>query len=185
VSIARRLQDPLAELVRIEPKAIGVGQYQHDVSQLQLARKLDGVVEDCVNAVGADVNTASTPLLARISGLTESIARNIVAFRDQNGPFRDRRAILNVPRVGDRTFQQAAGFLRIMDGTNPLDASAVHPEAYPVVERIVSRTGVGIRELIGASTVLRTLKAEEFADAQFGVPTVKDILLELDKPGRD
>ncbi len=145
VSIARRLQDPLAELVRIEPKAIGVGQYQHDVSQLQLARKLDAVVEDCVNAVGADVNTASAPLLSRISGLSDSIARNIVAFRDQNGPFRERKQILQVPRVGDRTFQQAAGFLRIMDGDNPLDRSAVHPEAYPVVERIVSQTGAGGR----------------------------------------
>jgi uncharacterized protein len=185
VSIARRLQDPLAELVRIEPKAIGVGQYQHDVSQLQLARKLDGIVEDCVNAVGADVNTASAPLLARISGLNESIARNIVIFRDQNGPFRDRRQILKVPRVGERTFQQAAGFLRIMDGTNPLDASAVHPEAYPVVERIVSKAGVAVRELIGKTSVLRTLRPEEFADQQFGVPTIKDILAELEKPGRD
>ncbi len=185
VSIARRLQDPLAELVRIDPKAIGVGQYQHDVSQLQLARKLDAVVEDCVNAVGADVNTASVPLLSRISGLTDSIAKNIVAFRDENGPFRDRRDILKVPRVGDRTFQQAAGFLRIMDGTNPLDSSAVHPEAYPVVERIVAKTGVGVHELIGKSPVLRTLRPEEFADEQFGVPTVKDILAELEKPGRD
>ena len=185
VSIARRLQDPLAELVRIEPKAIGVGQYQHDVSQLQLARKLDAVVEDCVNAVGADVNTASAPLLARISGLSESIAKNIVAFRDENGPFNDRRQILKVPRVGDRTFQQAAGFLRIMNGVNPLDASAVHPEAYPVVERIVVKTGVPVTELVGKSAVLRTLKPEDFADTQFGVPTVKDILLELEKPGRD
>ncbi len=185
VSIARRLQDPLAELVRIEPKAIGVGQYQHDVSQLQLARKLEAVVEDCVNAVGADVNTASAPLLSRISGLSDAIAKNIVAFRDENGPFRDRRDILKVPRVGDRTFQQAAGFLRIMDGTNPLDSSAVHPEAYPVVERIVAKTGVGVHELIGKSPVLRTLRPEEFADERFGVPTVKDILTELEKPGRD
>ena len=144
VSIARRLQDPLAELVRIEPKAIGVGQYQHDVSQMQLARKLDAVVEDCVNAVGADVNTASAPLLARISGLSESIARNIVSFRDEHGPFSNRRQILKVPRLGERTFQQAAGFLRITNGDNPLDASAVHPEAYPVVERIVARTGVPV-----------------------------------------
>jgi uncharacterized protein len=185
VSIARRLQDPLAELVRIEPKAIGVGQYQHDVSQPQLARTLDAVVEDCVNAVGADVNTASAPLLARISGLSESIARNIVTFRDQNGPFRDRRHIRNVPRVGERTFQQAAGFLRIVDGANPLDASAVHPEAYPVVERIVSRTGVAVGQLIGNTSVLRTLRPEEFADRQFGVPTIEDILAELEKPGRD
>ena len=185
VSIARRVQDPLAELVRIEPKAIGVGQYQHDVSQVQLARKLDAVVEDCVNAVGADVNTASAPLLSRISGLTGSLAKNIVAFRDANGAFRTRQQLLSVPRLGDRTFQQAAGFLRIMTGDNPLDASAVHPEAYPVVERIVSRTGIPVHELIGKGAVLRTLKPEEFADAQFGVPTVKDILLELEKPGRD
>jgi protein Tex len=185
VSIARRLQDPLAELVRIDPKAIGVGQYQHDVSQVQLARKLDAVVEDCVNAVGADVNTASAPLLARISGLSSTTASNIVAFRDEHGPFRERRQILAVPRLGDRTFQQAAGFLRIMGGGNPLDASAVHPEAYPVVERIVARTRMPVGELIGNTPVLRTLKADDFADAQFGVPTVKDILLELDKPGRD
>jgi uncharacterized protein len=185
VSIARRLQDPLAELVRIEPKAIGVGQYQHDVSQMQLARKLDAVVEDCVNAVGADVNTASAPLLSRISGLSESVARNIVSYRDQNGPFHDRTEILRVPRVGDRTFQQAAGFLRIANGGNPLDASSVHPEAYPVVQRIVDRTGVPVRELIGRSAVLRTLRPDDFADQQFGVPTVKDILLELEKPGRD
>jgi protein Tex len=185
VSIARRLQDPLAELVRIEPKAIGVGQYQHDLNQTQLARQLDAVVEDCVNAVGADLNTASAPLLARISGLNESLAKNIVAFRDEHGAFRNRRQLLKVPRVGARTFEQAAGFLRVVNGDNPLDASAVHPEAYPVVERIVSRTGVGIRELIGKSAALRALKPEEFADAQFGVPTVKDILAELDKPGRD
>jgi uncharacterized protein len=185
VSIARRLQDPLAELVRIEPKAIGVGQYQHDVNQAQLARKLDGVVEDCVNAVGADVNTASAPLLSRISGLSSSLAQNIVSFRDENGAFRNRRQILKVPRLGERTFQQAAGFLRIVNGENPLDASAVHPEAYVVVERIVARTGLPVRQLIGNSAVLRTLKPEEFADAQFGVPTVKDILAELEKPGRD
>ncbi len=185
VSIARRLQDPLAELVRIEPKAIGVGQYQHDVSQLQLARKLDAIVEDCVNAVGADVNTASAPLLARISGLSEAIARNIVAFRDEHGPFADRKQMLKVPRVGERTFQQAAGFLRIVGGRNPLDASAVHPEAYPVVERIVSRTGLPVQQLIGKAPVLRALIPEEFADDTFGVPTVKDILAELEKPGRD
>ena len=185
VSIARRLQDPLAELVRIEPKAIGVGQYQHDVSQVQLARKLDAIVEDCVNAVGADVNTASAPLLSRISGLSETIAKNIVTFRDEHGPFTDRTQILKVPRVGDRTFQQAAGFLRIMDGRNPLDASAVHPEAYPVVQRIVKRSGLAVGELIGRTAVLRALNAEEFADGTFGVPTVKDILAELEKPGRD
>jgi uncharacterized protein len=185
VSIARRLQDPLAELVRIEPKAIGVGQYQHDVNQHLLAKKLDAVVEDCVNAVGADVNTASAPLLARISGLSQTIARNIVSFRDEHGPFRSRQRIRDVPRLGDRTFQQAAGFLRIMNGDNPLDASAVHPEAYPVVQRIAVRTRLPIRELIGKSGVLRTLTPESFADAQFGVPTVKDILAELEKPGRD
>ena len=185
VSIARRLQDPLAELVRIEPKAIGVGQYQHDVNQHLLAKKLDAVVEDCVNAVGADVNTASAPLLARISGLSQALARNIVSFRDEHGPFRNRQRIRDVPRLGDRTFQQAAGFLRIMNGDNPLDASAVHPEAYPVVQRIAARTGLPVRELIGKSAVLRTLTPESFADAQFGLPTVKDILAELEKPGRD
>jgi uncharacterized protein len=185
VSIARRLQDPLAELVRIEPKAIGVGQYQHDVNQVHLAKKLEAVVEDCVNAVGADVNTASAPLLARISGLNTTTARNIVAFRDENGPFRSRKQILKVPRLGDRAFQQAAGFLRIMNGDDPLDASAVHPEAYPVVERIVERTGLPVKQLIGNSAVLRTLTPESLADARFGVPTVKDILAELEKPGRD
>ena len=185
VSIARRLQDPLSELVRIEPRAIGVGQYQHDLNQVHLAKQLDAVVEDCVNAVGADLNTASAPLLARISGLSDALAKNIVAFRDEHGAFRNRRQLLKVPRVGERTFQQAAGFLRVLNGDNPLDASAVHPEAYPVVERIVACTGIGIRDLIGTSAVLRRLKAEEFADAQFGVPTVNDILVELDKPGRD
>ena len=185
VSIARRLQDPLAELVRIEPKAIGVGQYQHDLNQALLARQLDVVVEDCVNAVGADVNTASAPLLARISGLNEALAKNIVAFRDANGAFKNRRQLLKVPRVGDRTFPQAAGFLRVTNGDNPLDSSAVHPEAYPVVERIVAHTGLGIRDLIGKSAVLHALQPEAFADAQFGVPTIKDILVELDKPGRD
>jgi uncharacterized protein len=185
VSIARRLQDPLAELVRIEPKAIGVGQYQHDVNQQQLSKTLDAVVEDCVNAVGADVNTASAPLLARISGLSPTIARNIVSFRDENGPFQNRRRIREVPRLGERTFQLAAGFLRISGGDNPLDASAVHPEAYPVVERIVARTGVPVARLIGNAGVLRTLTPESLSDAQFGVPTVKDILAELEKPGRD
>jgi protein Tex len=185
VSIARRLQDPLAELVRIEPKAIGVGQYQHDVNQVQLSKKLEAVVEDCVNAVGADVNTASAPLLSRISGLSATMAKNIVTFRDANGPFRDRRRILDVPRLGERTFQQAAGFLRISDGDNPLDASSVHPESYPVVERIVARTGVPVARLIGNAAVLRTLTPESLSDGQFGVPTVKDILAELEKPGRD
>ncbi len=185
VSIARRLQDPQAELVRIEPKAIGVGQYQHDVNQVRLSKALDGVVEHCVNAVGADVNTASAPLLARISGLSATIAENIVSFRDAHGPFRNRRRLLDVPRLGERTFQQAAGFLRIRNGDNPLDASAVHPEAYPVVERIAARTGVPVVALIGNGVVLRTLTPESIADAQFGVPTVKDILAELEKPGRD
>ncbi len=185
VSIARRLQDPLAELVRIDPKAIGVGQYQHDVSPFRLGKTLDAVVEDCVNAVGADLNTASAPLLARISGLSETLADNIVAFRDANGPFRSRAQLLGVPRVGARTFQQAAGFLRVVNGDQPLDASAVHPEAYPVVERIVAKTGLPVGELIGKSAVLKTLRAEDFADPQFGVPTVHDILAELDKPSRD
>lgn len=185
VSIARRLQDPLAELVRIDPKSIGVGQYQHDVSQYQLARTLDAVVEDCVNAVGADINTASAPLLSRISGLSESLAQNIVEYRNTHGAFEDRQQLLQVPRVGPRTFQQAAGFLRIANGRNPLDRSAVHPEAYPVVERIASRTGLAVAELVGKADVLRTLSPADFADAQFGVPTVKDILSELEKPGRD
>jgi len=185
VSIARRLQDPLAELVRIEPKAIGVGQYQHDVSQVQLAKKLDAIVEDCVNAVGADINTASVPLLSRISGLTDSLARNIVSFRNEHGAFRSRTQLRKVPRVGDRTFQLAAGFLRIPSGDNPLDASAVHPEAYAVVERIAGSTATPVRELIGNVSVLRSLRAEDFADATFGVPTVRDILSELEKPGRD
>lgn len=185
VSIARRLQDPLAELVRIEPKAIGVGQYQHDVPQVQLASQLDAVVEDCVNAVGADVNTASVPLLARISGLSDTLARNIVAYRDAHGAFRARRQLMKVPRVGERTFQQAAGFLRIMNGSSPLDASAVHPEAYPVVERIVAKTGLAVPDLIGNVAVPGALRPEDFADDRFGVPTVKDILAELQKPGRD
>ena len=185
VSIARRLQDPLAELVRIEPKAIGVGQYQHDVNPYQLARTLDSVVEDCVNAVGADVNTASVPLLSRISGLSAAAAGHIVSFREEHGPFSDRQQLLKVPRIGARTFQQAAGFLRVADGRNPLDRSAVHPEAYPVVERIVAKTGVTVRDLIGNTPVLRTLRPDDFADTQFGVPTVRDILTELEKPGRD
>jgi uncharacterized protein len=185
VSIARRLQDPLAELVRIEPKAIGVGQYQHDVNQGQLARTLDAVVEDCVNRVGADVNSASAPLLARISGLSGALAQNIVTFRNEHGAFRNRRQILKVPRLGERTFQQAAGFLRIVNGDNPLDASAVHPEAYGVVEKIAARTSLPVPQLIGNASILRRLKPEEFADGQFGVPTVKDILAELEKPGRD
>ncbi|MEE4462480.1 Tex family protein, partial [Azotobacter chroococcum] len=185
VSIARRLQDPLAELVKIEPKAIGVGQYQHDVSQLQLARSLDAVVEDCVNAVGVDVNTASAALLARISGLNATLAGNIVAYRDANGAFRSRAELKKVPRLVDKTFELAAGFLRVMNGDNPLDASGVHPEAYPVVKRIAADTGRDIRSLIGDSGFLKRLDPARFTDETFGLPTVTDILKELDKPGRD
>ncbi|MBS4096020.1 MAG: RNA-binding transcriptional accessory protein [Sulfuricella sp.] len=184
-SIARRLQDPLAELVKIDPKSIGVGQYQHDVNQAELARGLDAVVEDCVNKVGVDVNTASVPLLARISGLNATLARNIVDYRDANGAFPNRMALKKVPRLGDKTFEQAAGFLRIMNGDNPLDASAVHPEAYPLVERIVERIKTGIKTLIGDSATLRRLTPTEFTDEKFGLPTVKDIISELEKPGRD
>ncbi|BAN36848.1 transcriptional accessory protein (plasmid) [Sulfuricella denitrificans skB26] len=185
VSIARRLQDPLAELVKIDPKAIGVGQYQHDVNQYELARGLDAVVEDCVNKVGVDVNTASAPLLARISGLNATLAGNIVSYRDEHGAFLNRTALKKVPRLGDKTFEQAAGFLRIMNGNNPLDASAVHPEAYPLVESIVARLNVSIKSLIGDSTTLRRLTPTEFTNDKFGLPTVKDILAELEKPGRD
>ncbi|AHY58715.1 Tex family protein [Stenotrophomonas rhizophila] len=185
VSIARRLQDPLAELVKIEPKAIGVGQYQHDVDQYRLARALDARVEDCVNAVGVEVNTASAALLSRVSGLSATVAENIVRHRDDNGPFKRRKDLLKVPRLGDKTFEQCAGFLRIADGDQPLDASSVHPEAYPVVERIVAATARPIKALIGDGSFLRGLKAEQFTDATFGVPTVRDILKELEKPGRD
>jgi len=185
VSIARRLQDPLAELVKIEPKAIGVGQYQHDVSQVRLARTLDAVVEDCVNAVGVDVNTASAPLLTRVAGLSATLAENIVAHRERNGAFRDRTQLLAVERLGPKAFEQAAGFLRIRDGDNPLDASAVHPESYPVVERIVAATGRSVGQLIGDSRFLGTLAANDFVDERFGEPTVRDILRELEKPGRD
>ena len=185
VSIARRLQDPLAELVKIDPKAIGVGQYQHDVNQIELARKLDTVVEDCVNAVGVDVNTASVALLQRVSGLSASQAKAIVNFRDANGAFADRSSLLNVPRLGPKTYEQAAGFLRIPQGSNPLDASAVHPESYPVVEKIVERTGMNIDILIGNHAVLSKLNAAEFIDDKFGLPTVRDIIGELEKPGRD
>ncbi len=185
VSIARRLQDPLAELVKIEPKAIGVGQYQHDVDQADLAKSLDVVIEDCVNSVGVDVNTASVPLLARVSGLNQTLASNIVAFRDENGAFKSRAALKKVPRLGPKTFEQAAGFLRVMNGTNPLDGSAVHPEAYPVVEKIAAATGRPVKAMIGDGAFLRTLKPQQFADEQFGIPTVKDILAELEKPGRD
>jgi uncharacterized protein len=185
VSIARRLQDPLAELVKIEPKSIGVGQYQHDVSQTRLVRTLDAVVEDCVNAVGVDVNTASGALLARVAGLGPGLAANLVAYRDEHGAFPDRKMLLQVPRLGAKAFEQAAGFLRIMNGSNPLDASAVHPEAYPVVERIIAESGRGVGQLIGDSRYLRSLKAANFTDDRFGEPTVRDILTELEKPGRD
>lgn len=185
VSIARRLQDPLAELVKIDPKAIGVGQYQHDVNQSELARKLDAVVEDCVNAVGVDVNTASAALLVRVAGLSSLQAKSIVSWREKNGAFAERRALLDVPRLGPKTFEQAAGFLRIPDAADPLDASGVHPEAYPVVQHIVEKTGLSVKSLIGNHDVLSRLKASDYTDEQFGVPTVTDILKELEKPGRD
>ncbi|MCX7105643.1 MAG: Tex family protein [Methylococcales bacterium] len=185
VSIARRLQDPLAELVKIDPKSIGVGQYQHDVNQFQLAKGLDVVVEDCVNAVGVDVNTASVSLLKQVSGLSTSVSENIVAFRDENGPFINRKQLKKVPRLGDKAYEQAAGFLRVMNGDNPLDASAVHPEAYPVVEAIISSTGKSIRDLIGQSGFIRTLNPVNYTNEHFGLPTVNDILQELEKPGRD
>jgi uncharacterized protein len=185
ISIARRLQDPLAELVKIDPKSIGVGQYQHDVSQTQLARELDAVVEDCVNAVGVEVNTASAPLLARVSGLNQTLANNIVEFRNANGVIRSRSELKKVPRLGDKTFEQAAGFLRIAGSDNPLDASGVHPEAYSVVEKIAQINAREVKGLIGDSAFLRSLKAAEYTDEKFGVPTVTDIIRELDKPGRD
>ena len=185
VSIARRLQDPLAELVKIEPKAIGVGQYQHDVSQSQLGKSLDRVIEDCVNAVGVDLNTASPALLSYVSGLNKTLAHNIVHFRDTNGAFPDRKALLKVERLGPKAFEQAAGFLRIVNGTNPLDASAVHPEAYPVVDKIVDTTEVAVNDIIGNTELLKRLSPENFTNDDFGLPTVKDILKELDKPGRD
>ena len=185
ISIARRLQDPLAELVKIEPKSIGVGQYQHDVSQVQLARQLDAVVEDCVNAVGVDVNTASVPLLARVSGLNQSIATNIVNLRDEQGSFTDRKALLKVSRFGEKTFEQAAGFLRVSGGSNPLDASAVHPESYGVVKKIANHRGKEVRSIIGDSGFLRALNAADYISDKVGLPTVQDIISELDKPGRD
>ncbi|WP_336367453.1 Tex family protein [Marinobacter sp. C2H3] len=185
VSIARRLQDPLAELVKIEPKSIGVGQYQHDVSQVQLSRSLDAVVEDCVNGVGVDLNTASVPLLARVSGLNQSIAQNIVDFRSQNGLFRNRKQLLKVTRLGDRTFEQAAGFLRIHGGENPLDRSSVHPEAYGVVEAIAKKHQRKVGDIIGDSAFLRGLNPQDYVTEQFGLPTIKDIIAELEKPGRD
>ncbi|MFC2544853.1 MAG: Tex family protein [Aggregatibacter sp.] len=185
VSIARRLQDPLAELVKIEPKAIGVGQYQHDVNQSQLARKLDAVVEDCVNAVGVDLNTASVPLLARVAGMTKTIAQNIVAYRDENGRFDSREQLKKVPRLGPKAFEQCAGFMRIAAGDNPLDASGVHPESYPVVEKILQATEQSIQDLMGNAGLVRQLDAKQFTDEQFGLPTVQDIFKELEKPGRD
>jgi len=185
VSIARRLQDPLAELVKIEPRAIGVGQYQHDVDQTLLARSLDAVVEDCVNLVGVDVNMASAPLLARVSGLNQTLAANIVAFRDEHGAFKTRTSLKKVPRLGPKAFEQAAGFLRIINGKNPLDASAVHPEAYPLVERIAAATKRKLNSLIGDAVFLQSLKPAAFAGADFGIPTVSDVLKELEKPGRD
>ena len=185
VSIARRLQDPLAELVKIEPKSIGVGQYQHDVSQSKLAKNLDAVVEDCVNAVGVDVNTASVPLLTRISGLNTTLANNIVNYRDANGPFKSRSALKKVPRLGEKTFEQAAGFLRITQGDNPLDASAVHPEAYPVVEKIIVDLKKPIKEILGDGRLLKGLNPAKYTDERFGLPTVQDIFKELEKPGRD
>lgn len=185
VSIARRLQDPLAELVKIEPKSIGVGQYQHDVNQARLARSLDGIVEDCVNAVGVDVNTASVALLTRVSGLNETLAKNLVQYRDENGVFTNREQLKNVTRMGEKTFQQAAGFLRIMNGENPLDSSAVHPEAYPLVEKILAEQQVDIRQVIGNRELLKSVNAERYIDSNYGLPTIRDILRELEKPGRD
>lgn len=185
VSIARRLQDPLAELVKIDPKAIGVGQYQHDVSQVRLAQSLNSVVEDCVNAVGVDVNTASVPLLTRVAGLNSTLAKNIIAFRDEKGLFKNRKDLAKIPRLGAKTFEQAAGFLRIMNGNNPLDASAVHPEAYPVIEAILEKNGKSLKEVIGNKSFLQELKPADYINEQFGLPTVTDIIRELEKPGRD
>jgi uncharacterized protein len=185
VSIARRLQDPLAELVKIEPKAIGVGQYQHDVNQGKLERMLDAVVQDCVNAVGVDVNTASPALLAYVAGLSQSLAKSIVETRDKNGPFWDRDALKKVPRLGPKAFEQAAGFLRVMNGANPLDASAVHPEAYPVVKKILAASKRDIQSVIGDKVLLKSLNPRDFTDDKFGLPTVRDIIAELEKPGRD
>src|SRR5690606_26382720 len=185
VSIARRLQDPLAELVKIDPKSIGVGQYQHDVNQTRLARSLDDVVEDCVNAVGVDVNMASPALLARVSGLSASLAENIVNHRNEHGAFRDRKALKKVQRLGPKAFEQAAGFLRIVDGDNPLDASSVHPESYRVVERILVDLQRPVKEVMGNSSLLARIDPARYTDEQFGLPTVRDIVRELEKPGRD
>jgi uncharacterized protein len=185
VSIARRLQDPLAELVKIDPKSIGVGQYQHDLSEIKLSRSLDAVVEDCVNGVGVDLNTASVPLLTRVSGISSGLAENIVAHRDANGPFRMRTALREVPRLGPKAFEQCAGFLRIPGGDDPLDGSSVHPEAYPVVRRMLEATQADLGTLIGNTAVLRSIRPADFVDDTFGLPTVTDILKELEKPGRD
>ncbi|MDQ1258787.1 MAG: protein Tex, partial [Pseudomonadota bacterium] len=185
ISIARRLQDPLAELVKIDPKSIGVGQYQHDVNQSELARTLDAVVEDCVNSVGVDLNTASAPLLSRVSGLSPSVAKAVVRWREQNGAFKNRKQLMDVSGLGAKTFEQAAGFLRIRGGDNPLDMTGVHPETYPVVEQIIAQTGKPVAELMGRADMLKTLKPELFANEKFGTITVKDILGELEKPGRD
>jgi uncharacterized protein len=185
VSIARRLQDPLAELVKIEPKSIGVGQYQHDVNQSELARSLDTVIEDCVNSVGVDLNTASAPLLSRVSGLSSAVAASIVRWRDANGAFRNRQQLLDVSGLGAKTFEQSAGFLRIRGGDNPLDQSGVHPETYPVVEKIMAAVSKPAAEVMGRSDVIRALKPEAFASEKFGAITVKDIFAELEKPGRD
>jgi uncharacterized protein len=184
-SIARRLQDPLAELVKIDPKSIGVGQYQHDVNQSDLARSLDTVVEDCVNSVGVDLNTASVPLLARVSGLSQTVAKSVVRWRDANGAFASRADLLKVTGLGAKTFEQSAGFLRLRAGSNPLDMTGVHPETYPVVEKIMAHTGKPVAELMGRAEMLKTLKPELFANDKFGVITVKDIIAELEKPGRD
>ncbi|HET6856651.1 MAG TPA: helix-hairpin-helix domain-containing protein, partial [Streptomyces sp.] len=185
VSIARRLQDPLAELVKIDPKSIGVGQYQHDLSEVKLSRSLDAVVEDCVNGVGVDVNTASAPLLSRVSGIGSGLAENIVSHRDANGPFRSRKGLKDVARLGPKAYEQCAGFLRIQGGDDPLDASSVHPEAYPVVRAMVKSAGSGVGTLIGNAPVLRSLKPADYVNDKFGLPTVTDILRELEKPGRD
>ncbi|MGK0371486.1 MAG: hypothetical protein ACJAW1_001729 [Glaciecola sp.] len=185
VSIARRLQDPLAELVKIEPKAIGVGQYQHDVNQSNLALSLDTVIEDCVNAVGVDLNTASPALLAHVSGLNKTLANNIVHFRDTNGAFTERKALKKVERLGPKAYEQAAGFLRVMNGLNPLDKSAVHPEAYDVVTTIISKTGNAVNEILGNKDILRQLDPKDFVTDMFGLPTINDIITELEKPGRD
>ena len=184
-SIARRLQDPLAELVKIDPKSIGVGQYQHDVNQSELARTLDAVVEDCVNGVGVDLNTASVPLLTRVSGLSGSVAKAVVRWRESHGAFKNRQQLLEVSGLGAKTFELAAGFLRIRDGDNPLDMTGVHPETYPVVEQIIAKTGQPVANLMGRADMLKTLRPELFANEKFGVITVKDILGELEKPGRD